>query len=75
MRKISIAKNDAAWGKKLEIVASDLGIIASADPVAVDQASLDLIRKKENKKLFSGDYILSYAEKIGLGRRKYSLIR
>jgi len=59
---------------------SDIGILLSQDPVAVDQASLDLImgrnggidpfRKKHN---VDGTHILEYAEKIGLGSREYAL--
>lgn len=64
----------------------DMGIMASLDPVAVDQACLD---KVFNHKAAPGDdekplierinrqhgiYITDYAEKIGLGSKKYVII-
>lgn len=58
----------------------DIGIVMSKDPVAVDRASLDLIMEKYGKDPFlekhgiDGDYILSYAESIGLGSREYNII-
>ncbi|OGS54763.1 MAG: hypothetical protein A3J79_01120 [Elusimicrobia bacterium RIFOXYB2_FULL_62_6] len=59
----------------------DVGILASADPVALDQASYDLVNKaaglddafKHNSGV-SGEPCLTYAEKIGIGTRKYRLV-
>ena len=50
----------------------DIGIFASTDPVAIDQACLDAAEKAGKK--FKGSEQLAYAEKIGLGSRKYELI-
>ena len=50
----------------------DIGIFASADPVAIDQACLDAVEKAGKK--FKGGEQLAYAEKIGMGSRKYELI-
>lgn len=59
----------------------DIGILASTDPVAIDQASLDLVNKahgsqdaflKESGR--SGVVQLEHGEKIGLGSRKYKLV-
>ncbi|MFH0947417.1 MAG: DUF362 domain-containing protein [Elusimicrobiota bacterium] len=59
----------------------DIGIVASDDPVAIDHASAELVNKK-----FGGDFFkhifpdidwsvqLEYAEKLGLGEKKYNLI-
>jgi hypothetical protein len=64
-------------------VMDDLGIIASLDPVANDQAFIDMIwasddkgAKKLQKRIDSrlGREILPYAESLGLGSRKYELI-
>ena len=66
-----------------EPVMNDLGILASLDPVANDQAFIDmlwastepgaeLIRKRIDKQL--GRHITEYAEEIGLGSTKYELI-
>jgi uncharacterized Fe-S center protein len=64
----------------------DMGIMASLDPVAVDQACLDKVFNykgkpgDDNKPLIQrinrqhGTYITDYAEKIGLGSKKYILI-
>ncbi len=65
----------------------DMGIVASLDPVAADQACLDMVFHyqgkpgDDNKPLIQrinrqhGTYITDYAEKIGLGSKRYTLIR
>ena len=62
----------------------DVGILASSDPVALDQACIDLIyaqrdgdgasliRRIESR---NGLHTLEHAEEIGLGSRTYELIR
>ncbi len=64
-------------------VMNDLGIVASLDPVAVDQAFIDFVwnSKDEGAKLLQeridrqlGREILPYAEKLGLGTTDYELI-
>jgi len=50
----------------------DLGVFASFDPVAIDTACWDAVAKEGKK--FKGAEQLAYAEKIGLGSRKYNLI-
>lgn len=63
-------------------IVSDLGVLASFDPVAIDQASVDLINQFEPKNdKFRALYPevdwevqLKYAEKLGLGSRKYELV-
>lgn len=66
-----------------EPVMEDLGIIASLDPVANDQAFIDMIWNskdpganllKERIDSRLGREILPYAEKLGLGTREYELI-
>ncbi|GMO10849.1 MAG: DUF362 domain-containing protein [Endomicrobiia bacterium] len=59
----------------------DIGIIAGVDPVAVDQASYDVVNKAFGKNFFKDIYPeidpniqLSYAEKLGLGCRNYVLM-
>lgn len=59
----------------------DIGILASSDPVALDQACLDLVDKAEGNasllqriKEKNGRHTLEYAEKIGYGSRKYKLV-
>ena len=62
-------------------VAPDLGILAATDPVALDQACLDLVIRAAGRDVFreahserDGRKQLRYAEKMGLGRREYELI-
>lgn len=64
----------------------DLGIAASLDPVAVDQACLDMVfnhtatEGDDNAPLIKrinsrhGTYLPVYAEKLGLGTRNYTLV-
>ena len=64
----------------------DMGIMASLDPVAVDQACLDMVFNykgkpgDDNKPLIErinrqhGTYITDYAEQIGLGSKTYILV-
>ena len=64
----------------------DMGIMASLDPVAVDQACLDKVFNykgktgDDNKPLIErinrqhGTYITDYAESIGLGSKKYVIV-
>ena len=59
----------------------DVGILASRDPAAVDQACLDLVWNCDgNEKLLRrieermGLHTLEHAEKIGLGSRHYRLV-
>jgi uncharacterized Fe-S center protein len=76
-------------------IVNDIGICASVDPVAIDQACADLVngaRGNEGSALQSGhepggdkfrgcwpeipwEVQLEHGEKVGLGRRKYELVR
>ena len=64
-------------------VMGDLGIIGSLDPVANDQAFIDMIwdsndpgavKLQQRIDRQQGREILSYAESLGLGTREYELI-
>ena len=59
----------------------DIGILASFDPVAVDQACIDLVYAAEDGGSLvnriesrNGLHTLEQAEKIGLGSREYQLL-
>ena len=64
----------------------DMGILASTDPVALDQACLDLVFNHKGKagddekplieriNRQHGTYITDYAERIGLGSKTYKLV-
>lgn len=70
----NITKNCDCEGHPMKIIAKDLGVFASTDPVAIDQACLDVLDKNEGRIVFKrGRYTLQYAEKIGLGSRSYEL--
>lgn len=69
--------------KQGDPVMKDLGIVASLDPVANDQAFIDMIwastdpgAKELQERIDSrqGREILPYAEALGLGSRKYDLV-
>ncbi len=58
----------------------DIGILASADPVALDQACVDLIYQAEGNRNFvrrmegqHAEHVLEAGETIGLGSRTYRL--
>lgn len=69
-----------------EPLIADYGILASLDPVALDQASYDIVTKihndehNNNKPLLDriaqqhGTHIMEWGEKIGLGSRTYELV-
>ncbi len=59
----------------------DIGILASTDPVALDQACIDLVYAAEDGQSLvnriesrNGLHTLEHAEKIGLGSREYELV-
>ena len=59
----------------------DIGILASFDPVALDQACIDLVYGAEDggslvKRIESrnGLHTLEHAQDIGLGSREYQLV-
>lgn len=64
----------------------DIGILASTDPVALDQACLDLVYAvtpadgNNNRPLIeriesrNGAHVVEYAERIGLGNRNYEIV-
>jgi len=60
---------------KMKIVARDIGVFASTDPVAVDVAVMDILDNNEDRKVFRGRDIFKYSEVIGLGSTNYELIK
>lgn len=57
-------------------IMEDIGILAGADIVAVDKASLDLANKQDFDKInkVNKEFQLDYGEEIGLGSKEYELI-
>ena len=59
----------------------DVGVLASFDPVALDQACVDLVYAAPDggsliarMESLHGVHVLEHAEKIGLGSRSYRLL-
>jgi len=68
----------ATKGKPLT---GDIGVLASADPVALDQACADMVNSSYGSDFWRVIFPeidwtvqLSYAERLGLGKREYTLI-
>lgn len=58
--------------RTMKPIVEDIGILVSSDPVAIDQACYDMV-KKSGKKL-RGSHMLKYAEEIGMGSREYEIV-
>jgi len=72
---LNLVKNCDCDGRAMQPIYTDLGIFASTDPVAIDKACFDLLAKREKKRPFGGEDIFGYAQKIGLGKTNYQLIK
>lgn len=79
---VRINKECDCWRYGNQRIAPDVGIFASADPVAIDKASLDLVNASCGKEIFKEFHPrqrhllqLEYAHELGLGSLDYELIR
>lgn len=78
---IKVTKNCDCMAKEDPSVVEDIGVLASDDPVALDQASVDLINRRSGKDLLKSlhdvdwSVQLRHGEGIGLGSRRYRLIK
>ncbi|HQO38474.1 MAG TPA: DUF362 domain-containing protein [Candidatus Omnitrophota bacterium] len=77
---IKITKECDCIAKDDPRIVPDIGILASSDPVAADQASYDLVTSGAGTDILSrlhphrdGAKQLAHAQKIGLGSREYAL--
>ena len=62
-------------GKPMDLVAENIGVFVSTDPVALDTACLDALQNNHSEKLFDdGRETLKYVEELGLGQREYNLV-
>ncbi len=75
-----ITKDCDCLGIRQEPLIEDVGILASRDPVAIDQAVLDLFRERAGRTLESMSYPrldgriqIQAAERLGLGSSRYEL--
>ena len=69
------------FGTKQDPVIDDVGILASTDPVAVDLATGELLRKEVGEDVFKREYPdidwtvqVTYGGEIGLGSTEYELV-
>ncbi len=63
-------------------VVPDIGILASSDPVAIDEASVNLVNEAGKRDVFrqlypgtDWEFQLNYAQKLGIGSRNYELVK
>lgn len=76
---LQITKDCDCLAKNQPPIVEDIGLLASYDPVALDQASIDLVLKKAQRDVLREGYDLDwsiqlkYGEEIGLGFRSYKL--
>lgn len=76
-----ITKECDCMNKAQHKICQDIGVLASYDPVAVDQASVDLLKEKTGEDILrrlwpknNYNVQIEYAEKLGMGSREYQLI-
>ncbi|MFH1807280.1 MAG: DUF362 domain-containing protein [Pseudomonadota bacterium] len=78
---MQVTKDCDCLGLDQKPLLDDIGLLASTDPVAIDQAALDLVARQAGKSLESMSYPrhdasvqLAAAERMGLGSRSYELV-
>lgn len=80
---LSITKDCDCFDRPgMPTIVEDIGILASTDPVAVDQAAIDMVETRGGKGLpqlignsrLDWRYQIEHAVKIGLGRADYKLV-
>ncbi len=78
---VNLTQHCDCWAPGSPRVAPDIGFALSLDPVALDQAALDLVSSATGKPLdrlawpnLDGTLQLAYAESLGLGSRSYRLV-
>ena len=76
-----MTKDCDCMAQKPHALVEDIGVLASTDPVAIDQATLDLTNQKAKQNLAKLAYPhtdpsiqINYAEKLGLGSKNYDII-
>jgi len=81
---VSMTKDCDCFGQaNMPKMVDDIGILASADPVAVDKAAIDLVEERGGRKLpalignrnLDWRYQIEHGVKIGLGRADYELVK
>jgi uncharacterized Fe-S center protein len=72
---INISPNCDCFHTNEPMIAADIGILASFDPVSIDQACYDMVKGPIDKlhPELDAQEQLAFAEKFGAGERKYEL--
>lgn len=73
VRNITPRCDCAPWSGRVNV--GDIGILASKDPVSIDQCSMDLALEEGAEFVREGVRQLEYGEEIGLGERNYNIIK
>ena len=77
---IKITKDCDCMAKDDPRIVDDIGILASADPVAIDKASADLVLRRAGRDVFKAGYDIDWSSQlrhgaeIGLGSLDYDLV-
>lgn len=73
---VNITKGCDCCGEAQKKAIQDVGILASSDPIAIDQASIDLSRITDKLDGYPPPYTqLEYGERLGIGSTDYELIQ
>lgn len=78
---VRITKDCDCMNQNGKVIAEDIGILASVDPVALDKASVDIVNVRAGKDIVrvhqnvDWSIQLKHAEKVGLGTMEYELIQ
>ncbi len=78
---LKITKDCDCMAEDEPAIVEDIGILGSVDPIAVDQASVDLVIEKSGRDILKVGYDvdwsvqLQHGVEIGLGSREYELIK
>ncbi len=78
---IDVTRQCDCWSEPNPVIYDNVGILASTDPIAIDQASLDMGLKVFGKDIFKEMWPqldptmqIDHGEKIGMGTKQYNLI-
>jgi len=72
---LNVTKNCDCIGATKSPMVEDIGILASDDLVAIEQASIDLVGRKYFEKKGTNSLVqINYAQELGLGKKDYRLM-
>ncbi len=78
---LKITKDCDCMAKDQPEMVGDIGILSSADPVALDKASADLVVERSGKDIFRAGYDIDWSSQlrhgaeVGLGSLEYELVK